>query len=111
MNLQVQRALEANLVALKTLTQPLVEFGVVGLPEFVTDMDPPKVYIAVTKAQPRFLATRRDLIHAPTLFVLIRRTRVEHHAITRLEWADEFKRNSVISHTRHIPKEHATFFT
>ena len=53
-NFQMQRTLKANLVALKTLAQPPVQFGIVGLPQLVADVDAVEIHIAVAETQPRF---------------------------------------------------------
>ena len=111
MNFHVNRALEANLVALETLAQTLVEFGIVGLPQLVADFDALIIYVAVAEAEPGFRAARSDLINTSAFLVLIRRARIEHHAVTRLQWANEFERHGFISHVCDLAEEHTTFFS
>jgi len=108
-NFQMQRPLEANLVALKTLAQAFVEFGVVRLPQFVACFDAPIIYVAIAEAQPRFCATRCDLINASSFLVLIGRACIEHHAIARFEGADEFKRDRLVCDAGDLAEKHTAF--
>ena len=51
-----------------------------------------------------------DFINPPTLFVFLRFSGVEHHAVTGFQRTFEPDKNALAQHACHFTEEHAAFF-
>src|SRR5687767_8520080 len=87
MNFNRDRPLKPWLIARKSLPQPPVQFRIAGLPNFVADVNTPKIHVVLAEADERFAPADVHAIDASALFLLIGMTRIKHHAIAGFQWS------------------------
>ena len=115
-NFDFDRPLKFRRVAGKTLAQALVEFGIVGLPDFVADVDAQKINVAVAETQfGQFLAgnfeTRfLDFVNASAFLLFIRLAGVKNNAVAGFDRRGEIHDDAVAHNFFHFAEKHAALF-
>ena len=78
-------ALEFRDVTGKTLAEAFVQFWIVRLPKFITNMETAEINVAMAEAQPGFVVTHGQLIDPAAFLTRLGITGIKNHAITGLE--------------------------
>ena len=115
-NFNLNRALKFWRVARETLAQTLVEFGIVGFPNFIADVDAQKINAAVAETQfGQFLAgnfeTRfLNFVNASAFLFFIRLAGVENNSIAEFHRHGEIYNHAVADNFFDFAKIDAAFF-
>ena len=88
------------------LAEALVEFGVVGFPDAVADLETGGIEVAVAEV----VAILPDLVNAAPLFLIGVASRVKDDAIARLDWNEGIEGNEIGTERGDGSDEGAAFF-
>jgi len=109
--------LKSRLVAGETLAQPLVEFWIIRLPDFIADVDAQKIHVAVAETQlGQFLAGGFEtwflnFINPSAFFFFIGLARVENNAVAKFDGRGEIDDDAVAHDFFDLAEKHAALFS